>query len=63
MNKKSIKEKTPLSEYFDAESDGENWNLFCKQCSRGWSLPKKQDHPGNLLFLLNHAGSHAKLES
>jgi hypothetical protein len=49
---------SPLPEYFRAESDGTHWRLFCKKCKMGWSLPKGNDHPGNLLHLLNHARSH-----
>jgi len=50
--------ESPLSEYFNAESHGEKWHLFCKGCGKGWELPKGDTHPGNLLHLLNHARSH-----
>lgn len=48
----------PLPDHFDAEDAGKNWNLWCKGCNKGWALPKDNNHPGNLLKLLEHAYSH-----
>lgn len=53
-------EKSPLPDHFDAKSVGGDWHLTCKVCKRRWALPKNNDHPGNILRLLNHAKSHEK---
>ena len=59
MNKKEkATSKAPLAEYFNSESHGDSWHLFCKKCKKGWALKKDSDHPGNLLHLLNHAHGH-----
>jgi hypothetical protein len=50
--------EAPLSEYYKATSVGDLWHLHCKVCDAGWSLPKGNKHPGNLLRLLDHARSH-----
>lgn len=50
--------KAPLPEYYNAESKGKEWHLFCKVCGKGWALKKDSTHPGNTLHLLNHARSH-----
>jgi hypothetical protein len=48
----------PLPKYFRVIDAGEDWHLRCKVCGKGWALKKHNDHPGNLLALLNHAHSH-----
>ncbi len=53
----------PLPEYFNAKSVGNKWELRCKRCDVGWSLPKDNKHPGNILHLLNHARSHDEKRS
>jgi hypothetical protein len=53
-----MKQTPPLPEQFTAKSVGNQWHLRCRLCNRGWSLPKNNTHPGNLLALLNHAHSH-----
>lgn len=50
--------KAPLPEYYDAESKVREWHLFCKVCGKGWALKKGDNHPGNLLALLDHARGH-----
>lgn len=50
--------KGPLPDHFTSTSHGPDWHLYCRKCGRGWSLPKSNDRPGNLLHLLNHARSH-----
>lgn len=50
--------KRSLENYFDFENAGLQWNMFCKKCKRGWSLPNDNAHPGNVLKLLDHAYSH-----
>lgn len=58
MGDHDMSDKAPLPDYFRAESKGKNWHLFCKRCEQGWSLPKDNNHPGNMLHLLNHARGH-----
>ena len=55
-----MKYEPPLKDYFHAKSNGDKWHLICKKCAVGWSLPKNNKHPGNLLYLLNHARGHEK---
>lgn len=50
--------QAPLSEHFNAIDRGTWWEMTCKKCRKCWSLKKDDKHPGNLLYLLNHAGSH-----
>lgn len=58
----NLYEDAPLKDHFRAESHGNKWHMFCKNCGKGWSLVKQtkgmEYHPGNLLHLLNHAYSH-----
>lgn len=58
MNTKTLEEEAPLPKYFEAESHGGEWHLFCKVCGKGWSLDKTDTRPGNILYLLNHARGH-----
>jgi hypothetical protein len=52
------KDKPPLpDQYFEAESVGNRWHLYCKRCGEGWSL-SKDPQPESLLRLLDHARSH-----
>ena len=48
----------PLPDYYEAESIGNNWALWCKKCDKGWKLPKSNNHPAPILKLLEHARSH-----
>lgn len=52
----------PLPDYYEGESKGDHWEMWCKRCNKGWKLTKPREgtqlHPGNLLHLLNHARSH-----
>ena len=59
---KVAKGDAPLPTYFNARSRGNKWHLSCKWCGRVWALPKANDHPGNILHLLNHARSHEEAE-
>jgi hypothetical protein len=34
------------------------WRFFCRRCDAGWSMPKGDPHPVNVLRLLDHAHSH-----
>lgn len=52
---KSLKK---LSQYFDVSEKKNDYELWCKKCSKGWALAKTSDGIGNNLFLLNHAYSH-----
>lgn len=45
----------PVPQYFDCVIVGEEYHLRCKVCRAGWSLPVNDQHPGNILVLLNHA--------
>jgi hypothetical protein len=53
-----MQQKPPFPEYFRAVSRGATWELWCKKCDEGYSIPKRDPRPGSLLFLLNHARSH-----
>jgi hypothetical protein len=50
----------PLPNYYDAKRVGDKWNLTCEVCGKKWSLPIGNNHPGNILALLDHALSHNK---
>ena len=50
----------PLKKYFKVQEYKNSWQYTCKVCHRVWSLSKESEHPGNKLFLLNHAHSHKK---
>lgn len=59
MNKQpKTQPEAPLPKYYDVEDAGDEWNLWCKRCGKGWALSKQSTHPGNLLHLLDHARSH-----
>jgi hypothetical protein len=52
--------KPPLPDYYDAKRLGPDWHLTCRVCKRRWALPVGNDHPGNLLRLLDHGRSHTE---
>jgi len=60
--KQTVSLSAPFPEHFKAESKGKVWHLYCRHCDKGWALLKTSNHPGNLLHLLNHARSHAKVK-
>ena len=42
-------------------ADGISWELWCKNCRRGWSIDKPitgEAKPGTILHLLNHTQKH-----
>ena len=50
-----------LRRYFtieDAPSQPDLWLIVCPTCGEMWHLKKINNHPGNVLHLLNHARGH-----
>lgn len=50
-----------LKEYFTVEESEKAFQFSCKKCAKAWELKKGgEQHPGNILHLLNHAYGHKK---
>lgn len=48
-----------LREYFDLGETKLGWEVCCKRCNKSWELKRGgEQHPGNILHLLNHAFGH-----
>lgn len=48
-----------INEAFDIYTEREHWEIHCTRCDCTWLLAHRvAEHPGNLLFLLNHARMH-----
>lgn len=51
----------PIRKYFEVETAPRQtgkWLITCPKCGDMWHLDKKNEHPGNVLHLLNHARGH-----
>lgn len=51
----------PIRKYFTVETaprQKDKWLITCEKCGDMWHLAKSNEHPGNVLSLLNHARGH-----